>query len=242
MKIALSKTTGSPKYIHYFEWLRSVDPTIELIEMDNYPEIEQCISILNECSGIVFTGGADVNPERYGQGSRLSECHIDQQRDEREFAMAQHALEQKLPILGICRGAQLLNIAAGGTLFIDIPTDVYTDTEHRSIGQEGNRQDSYHDVETQPGSLLRKITRQDKGIINSAHHQSVKELSAQFKPAAISSDGIIEAFEWADSEGKAFLLAVQWHPERMDFGNPFSLRIASHFLYEAEAYTLLIRK
>lgn len=234
--IALSKATGSPKYIHYTEWLQTANPEITTIDLWG-KSIEECTSILENVHGLVLTGGADIHPERYGKEERLSECHIEPERDTHEFALFEKAQELQLPILAICRGAQLVNVALGGSLMIDIPTDYASDTEHRSKG--GN--DSNHGVQVEAGSILRKICKADNGIINSAHHQVTDTLSPLLRKAALSEDGLIEAFEWNELHGRGFLLGVQWHPERMDYSNPFSLPIANHFLYEAESYQLLVQ-
>ena len=234
--IALSKATGSPKYAHYAEWLKATDAEISIIDLWGKP-IEECLGILENVHGLVLTGGADIHPERYGKPERISECHLEPERDTHEFALFEKAQELLLPILAICRGAQLVNVALGGTLYIDIPTDYVADTEHRS--KDGI--DSTHGLHVEAGSLLRKISKSDNGSINSAHHQAVEYLSPLLRKSALSEDGLIEAFEWNVLHGRGFLLGVQWHPERMDYTNPFSLPIAQHFLYEAESYQLLVQ-
>lgn len=236
MIIALSKASGSDSYINYIEWLKAADESIEIIDLTQKP-FDEAISILENVHGLVLTGGADIHPERYGKSERLDECHIEPERDTLEFALFEKAKELNLPILAICRGAQLVNVALGGTLFIDIPTDYITDTEHR----KRESKDSRHGLEVEAGSLLKKITKTNSGTVNSAHHQAVENLSTLLRKSAKSEDGLIEAFEWNESIGKGFLLGVQWHPERMEYDNPFSLAIAQHFLYEAESYQLLVQ-
>ncbi len=236
MLIALSKASGSPKYAHYTEWLKSADPTVEIIDLWNKP-FDEAISLLETVHGLILTGGADIHPERYGKVERIDECHIEPKRDTLEFALFEKARDLTLPVLAICRGAQLVNVALGGTLYVDIPTDYISDTEHRS--REGN--DSRHGLTVESGSLLKKITRLNEGTINSAHHQAVEVLSTLLRSAAKSEDGLNEAFEWNETHGKGFLLGVQWHPERMESDNPLSLPIARHFLYEAESYGLLVQ-
>jgi len=235
--IALSKGSGSPKYVFYEQWLRAAGASGKVIDLWALPAGERA-AMLATCDGIVFTGGPDVEPSRYGQGERIGECFVDLVRDESEFALFEQAQELKMPVLGICRGLQLTNVALGAPLTVDIPADVPTDIEHRSV----NHIESIHPVEVEPGSLIAKICRTAGGIINSSHHQAAANLPEHLRCAATSPDGIIEAIEWSEPAGKGFLLAVQWHPERMDYNSPLSLPIARHFLFEAESYALLRAK
>jgi len=235
MKIAISKASGTAKYALYAHWLRLIDPSIDIIDLSvSLTDIE---TILSECSGLILTGGPDVNPAKYGKSERESDCFIDETRDQLEFPLLDIVREMKLPVLGICRGAQLLNVALGGTLIVDIPTDYSIQIDHKSNSNGDNR----HLIEVVPGSLLKKITKATEGEINSAHHQAVEHISEHLRVSAIAPDGVIEAFEWNEPAGKPFLLGVQWHPERLDYDNVFSKRIAEHFLFEAESRRLLFR-
>lgn len=236
-KIALSRASGSPKYAFYEQWLRAAGAAGEVIDLWSLPASERGV-VLATCDGIVLTGGPDIEPSRYGQGDRLEECSVDLERDEAEFALFEQAQEHKMPVLAICRGLQLINVALGGSLIVDIPADIPTDIEHRSI----NHVESVHPVKVEPGSLIAKICRAAVGTINSSHHQAAEHLPEHLRCAAVSPDGIIEAFEWSEPSGKGFMLGVQWHPERMDYNSPFSLPIARHFLFEAESYALLRAK
>lgn len=235
MIIALSKASGSPKYQHYIDWLKEVDSEVETCDL-SVMGFDEALATLENTQGLILTGGADVHPERYNKSERLNECHIEPERDTLEFALFEKARELSLPILAICRGSQLVNVALGGTLYIDIPTDYVSDTEHRS--REGK--DSFHGLTVEPGSLLKKISRSNEGEVNSAHHQAVEHLAPSLRCSARSEDGLVEAFEWNENNSKGFLLGVQWHPERMDYKTPYSLPLASHFLYEAEAYKSLL--
>ncbi len=236
MKIAISRASGTPKYAKYEEWLRAAGAECEILDL--YADQEHALEKLRECSGLILTGGPDVQPDKYGKADRLEDCFIDAERDTLEFAVIEQAQEMKIPILGICRGAQILNVALGGTLIVDIPSDFYSDIEHRST-KEG---DSHHPLNVAGGSLIKKICRVTDGEINSAHHQAVEHLAENLRMSAQSPDGIIEAFEWNDPAGKPFLLGVQWHPERMDYDNPLSLPIARHFLFEVEANWMLFKR
>ena len=234
MNIALSFSTGSESYSNYSTWLNEARPDINIIHLDQYA-IEDIEHILKTCSGIVFTGGSDINPSFYGQIDRLKDCTVDDIRDAREMKMFEISMSFHIPILAICRGEQIINVFSGGTLIVDIPSDTQSHIEHRSV--QGI--DSIHEILIQPGSLLSKIVKTDSIQVNSSHHQAVQQLPPMFTASAHSEDDIIEAFEWADPNGNSFLLAVQWHPERLDYSHPCSLSIASHFLMEAESYSML---
>lgn len=238
MKIGLSKANGSPNYAKYDEWLRAADPQVETIDLSLLPTHEDAQKVLESCVGLVLTGGPDVHPSRYGKESELARCQTDAERDELEIALYSKAKELKMPVLGVCRGAQLINVAEGGTLVIDIPDDTKTAQEHA----RKNDVDAEHPVAVLQGSIITKITGDDEGNINSAHHQAVEKAGEGLYISAVSGDGINEAIEWRDPSGKPFLLGVQWHPERMNYANPFSINIARHFLFEAESYLLLVRR
>lgn len=240
MTIAISKASGAASYEKYGLWLRAVDPEITVIDLHGM-SAEDAVAKLRSCDGLILSGGPDVDPVRYNEPEKKSVCGpIDDARDALEFALVEEAREQRLPVLGICRGAQLLNVAYGGTLVADIPSVRPSDVEHRQL----DGVDAMHTVHAEPGSILRRISGVLDADVNSAHHQAVERLATVFTPSALSPDGIVEAFEWGDATmgGKPFLLAVQWHPERMKYDEPLSLNIARHFLHEADAYSVLIRR
>jgi putative glutamine amidotransferase len=235
--IGVSKASGSANYERYIYWMQQSAPDVQCIDFSLLGSVEEALEQLAQCDGLLLTGGADIHPERYGKSEEFPRCSVEPERDVLEFALYAKAQELRMPVLGVCRGAQLINVALGGTLVIDIPSDIGTDVEHARIADV----DSMHGVEVVPGSLLLKITGELEGRVNSAHHQVADILGEGLQRSAISDDGICEAIEWNDPSGKPFLLGVQWHPERMDYDNPFSLRIASHFAFEAESYAMLIK-
>jgi len=240
MKIAISKASGAANYEGYARWLRAVDSDVQIIDMIGRNP-EDAVIALSECDGLVLSGGPDVDPQRYNEPEKRNMCGlIDLDRDELEFALAREARELSIPMLGICRGAQVLNVAYGGTLYADLPTAKPSTIEHRHIDSV----DSSHVVHVESGSIIRRIAGVFDSSVNSAHHQAVEKLASIFTPSALAPDGVIEAFEWGDATmgGKPFLLAVQWHPERMSYDEPLSLNIARHFLHEADAYSVLIRR
>jgi len=239
IKIALSKASNTV-VTNYINWLSAARSDIEIVELAGLPPAEAA-NALSGVDGLLLSGGADVNPAAYLRNDLRPICEVDEERDAMEFALIKRARELHMPVLGICRGMQILNVAYGGTLVADIPTQCSTSTEHRKTPE--TNEDSTHGVEMQPGTILRHYVGAFEGNVNSAHHQCVDQLADVFTPSAYSTDGIIEALEWGDASlgGKPFLYAVQWHPERLVYDNPMSLPIATHFLLEADAYRVLVK-
>ncbi|HEY3876955.1 MAG TPA: gamma-glutamyl-gamma-aminobutyrate hydrolase family protein, partial [Candidatus Kapabacteria bacterium] len=185
--------------------------------------------------GILFTGGDDVAPERYGKQSEAQFCgDLDETRDALEFRLADEAEAQSIPVFGICRGMQLLNVHRGGTLITDI--EHFGGASHRKIDGYDRR----HEARIEPGSYLRRVLGESESEVNSAHHQAVEQVGEGLTVSArAANDGTAEALEWKDSTGKPFFLAVQWHPERMEFSEQFAGRLFETFLWEAAANKML---
>lgn len=163
--------------------------------------------ILERVDGVIITGGPDINPQFYDQEPRPNMGEIDHELDLLELETARAAIDLGLPVLGICRGIQVLAAAFGGELIQDITTELDDPLKH---SQEAARSVLTHKVYISPGSLLHDILGQDEIWVNSKHHQAVSALPQGFKAAAHASDGLIEAIENPDHP---FLLGVQWHPE-----------------------------
>jgi putative glutamine amidotransferase len=161
--------------------------------------------------GLLFTGGEDVAPAYYGE-ARDERCQEpDPERDLFEIHLARAALERRVPTLGICRGLQVINVAAGGTLYQDIACRLGTRDYHSA--SLANRGQLIHGVRLMPGSRLQAIMGVAESRVTSTHHQFVKDLAPGFQVGAESvEDGIVEGIE---DPGRLFLVAVQWHPERM---------------------------
>jgi putative glutamine amidotransferase len=168
-------------------------------------------SILDRVDGLVLTGGEDVEPSLYGQ-PRSEHCGVSNiDRDRTEIALVKAARERRLPVLAICRGPQLLNVALGGTLIQDIPAEV-----PNSLGHEvrDDRSARVHDVSIDEGSLIADAIGATEITVNSLHHQSVLDVAPGLKVTARAPDGIVEGLE-SDSDDW-WVMAVQWHPEEMN--------------------------
>jgi putative glutamine amidotransferase len=177
-------------------------------------------AVLNRLDGIVLTGGADVEPRRYGFDDPSGLCRfVLPDRDEIEVPLVEYALERGLPILAICRGMQLLNVVRGGTLVADLPGHDWDDDARR------------HRVRIDPQSrLATHIARAEMGTVSSSHHQAAGRPGKGLRVVAWSEDDVAEAIEWEQPAGKPWLAAVQWHPERMALDEPLSGRLVEAFL------------
>lgn len=207
MKIGLTYTGTDEKHHNYVRWMQG-DELIEIITLSaknkNFEEIKTC-------DALILSGGVDIHPEFY-QGSleypNLPENGWKEKRDLFETSVFESALEQSIPILGICRGMQLINVVLKGTLIQDLG-DKSLNPVHKGDP------DKSHNVNIEEETLLHTITNIKSGTINSAHHQAIGKLGEGLKINCRADDGTVEGLEWADKSGKPFLLCIQWHPERM---------------------------
>ena len=165
-------------------------------------------SLVGRLDGLVLTGGPDVDPARYGAERHPRSQPPRVQRDEREIALLSAAERSGLPVLAICRGMQLLNVAHGGTLYQHLP-DVVGHEEHSPTPGEMSK----HRVKIAPDSLLRKVLGWDERYVPTHHHQAVERLAPELSAVAWADDGTIEAIE---SPTGPFLVGVQWHAEADD--------------------------
>ena len=178
--------------------------------------------LLAECvrrsDGMLLTGGDDIHPELHSPGlpKRLlakatPECR---ERDLRELLLIDEVFRQRKPLLAICRGQQMLNVAFGGTLFVDLPAQRGDDLKHRRMDA---KREIVHDLVLEPGSQLAKITGTLRLGVNSTHHQAVDRIAAPLRAVGRAADGVVEALELQPEavELLPFLVAVQFHPERL---------------------------
>lgn len=179
---------------------------------------------VDACDGFVFTGGADIDPARYGEEKKPGCKRTMLLRDELEFAVFERVYERGKPILAVCRGAQLVNVALGGTLYQDIPTEYETDLSH--VQREGKMEPS-HDILIKRDSPLYALIGRERMLGNSFHHQAVKRLADGLSVMATAEDGIIEGFY---DPRKRYLRAYQWHPERLCGYDADNKRIFDEFI------------
>ena len=164
--------------------------------------------------GLMLTGGDDVAPSRYGEQAHPTVVEAEAGRDEFEIGLINSARARQLPILAICRGVQMLNVACGGTLVQDIPSQLTGALAHSLPVPPNLAYSLAHEVWVEKDSLLSKLMRErlvdDTCEVNSRHHQAVKDVARGFRVSATAPDGVIEAIE---DPAAAFCLGVQWHPE-----------------------------
>jgi putative glutamine amidotransferase len=164
--------------------------------------------LLDRVDALLLTGGADLDPAHYGEPPHPKLGKVLKERDAFELGLAREALRRDLPLLAICRGHQVLNVATGGTLVQDIPSQVRGAADH---DPDTERWQTCHEVEILPGTRLRAILGRDRVPVNSFHHQAVKTLGEGLSLSARSvEDGVVEGIEMPDHR---FVVGVQWHPE-----------------------------
>ena len=192
---------------------------------DNEADLKQLIGM---CHGFLFTGGQDVSPDLYGEEPLEGLLDTCEQRDAMDLIVLREALKMNRPVLGICRGLQFINVSLGGTLYQDLPTQHPSRVTHRQIAPYHL---PAHPVELVSASPLRRCLGEDEILVNSCHHQAVKALAPGLMPMAVSPDGLTEALYAPE---KAFLWAVQWHPEFSHRTDESSRRIFRAFVEAAE--------
>ncbi|MEP7317397.1 MAG: gamma-glutamyl-gamma-aminobutyrate hydrolase family protein [Panacibacter sp.] len=227
MRIGLTYTGFDEKHDNYVRWLKQQDD-IEVIciaaDDEHKPDIKSF-------DGIVLSGGVDIFPEFY-DNENVDYPHAPEEfheaRDEFEADVFNQCLENKLPVLCVCRGMQLVNCILGGNLTQDLG-------ELNQVHKFENS-DKAHGIVIEPGTLLNEITGVKRSVANSAHHQVIDELGNGLMVNSRSDEGIVEGIEWKEKTGKPFFLGVQWHPERMfKFhleDTPLSKKIRDRFIEE----------
>jgi putative glutamine amidotransferase len=173
--------------------------------------------------GLLLTGGVDIEPSAYGESFDHSVTRTSPERDEFEFKLTKTAIKQKMPVLAICRGLQVLNVVMGGSLVQDIPTMISSKISHDD--ERRQRHELAHQITLKTGTRLYEILKMESLWVNSFHHQSAKILGDGLIPVAWAEDGVIEALELPNSH---FVVGVQWHPESFwNQGGTFSALFGS---------------
>jgi putative glutamine amidotransferase len=184
-------------------------------------------AIFERLDGLCLAGGVDVAPAEYGEEPHPALGKVDAARDRTELTLARWALEANLPILGICRGIQSLNVAAGGSLYQDIASQRPGSLTHNIKLAESSWERPIHRVRLAPGSRLASVLGTTDLMVNSFHHQAVKRPADGFTAVAWADDGIVEGIE---HPARCFVVGVQWHPEGMFRTDPLARRLFAAFV------------
>src|SRR5437762_1396377 len=221
----------APRFSNNQSYLRAVEAAGSVPILIPHIESEEALRQLYEMlDGILLTGGVDIHPRFYGQQPHPSLDPPDIGLDHVETTMLPWAIEDDLPVLGICRGEQVLNVVMGGTLIQDIYTQYPTTIDHRESFKRRIRDFLAHDIAIDPDSRLRAIVGEDRVWVNTSHHQAVDKVAPGLVATAWSPDGIVEAVESPD---RRFLMAVQCHPEEMWRKHAWARRLFKTFVDEA---------
>ena len=191
------------------DYIRAIERNGGLpILIPNVKNMEDMSLVLDKLDGLLLSGGHDVNPRTYKERNSGKAGNFDNIRDHQEIFMTEYALEKDIPILGICRGLQVLNVTLGGTIHQDLPSaGFFAHSMSNSLRNEPS-----HSLKILEDSPLYEIFKRDEIWTNSYHHQGINELGKGLKVAALSEEGLIESVYL---DGKKFALGVQWHPEMM---------------------------
>jgi putative glutamine amidotransferase len=228
MKKKIGRSFTATNFANYLQWFDENDlgNSFELVTLSfGQNNLEDML----QCDGFILTGGVDVHPSNYDGVEQYPNMPgtFQPERDNFESKIYRHAKQLKLPILGICRGQQLVNILEGGRLIQDLGEE--KNQVHRKL-----EADKKHPIQIAASSMLNRISGVESGEVNSAHHQCIDPLflPTSLKAVAFSEDQTIEAIEYSDATNMGFMLCVQWHPERMEKKetNPLSINIKKAFL------------
>lgn len=227
--ISFSKTN----FQYYWNWFSPEDlkDDIELIELSFQ---KNNVADICRCDGFVLTGGVDIDPAFYNRQSDYDNKpgSFEPERDKYEEKIFRYSQTFNLPLLGICRGLQLVNVLQGGTLIDDLSS---LNEKHK----KEDTTDKEHTIKINENSLLNEIVKVNEGEVNSAHHQAIDTLGNELMINSQADDGTVEGIEWQDKAGKPFMLCVQWHPERMFQyqDSPLSKNIRKRFIEEIKKST-----
>ena len=209
---------------NYQNWLSLYQDSLMFVNVYAL-EDSKVDSVLANCDGYILSGGCDVDPKWFGQASDVSRCgELDDRRDSLEMLMITRSFEHKIPLLGVCRGLQLMNIHAGGSLVIDLPSDRQTTMHQQAEG------DAKHELWVLENTKLYELVGCLAGEVNCNHHQAIDRLGEGYRVEALSPDSVIEAIWWTDTLNHPFALGIQWHAERLQQRNPFAGKIGRGFL------------
>jgi putative glutamine amidotransferase len=188
------------------------------------------------CDGLLFAGGGDLDPALFGQAPHPQLGTVEPLRDEVELTLARRAISDRMPVLGICRGIQLLNVALGGTLYQDIPSELPAASDHYASAKETGRAHLAHSITLVPGSWLAARLGTHALPVNTFHHQALRDIAPGLQVTGRAPDGVVEAVEGA---GPGFVLGVQCHPEDLwEYADPRWARLFAGFVDIARQHAL----
>jgi putative glutamine amidotransferase len=190
-------------------------PVIDRVTLKEYAQM---------CDGVILSGGEDVDPQFYQEDPHQKLGFVRPERDEFEIELVHEIIRQNKPLFGVCRGIQLLNVALGGTLIQDIPSQRPESMQHF---QTVPRNQNFHSVSIIPDSVLSEIFQTEQFRVNSLHHQAIDKLSPLLKSVAFANDNTIEAVEHKDRKN---IFAVQWHPESLFSKDKLMQNLFRHFV------------
>jgi putative glutamine amidotransferase len=191
--------------------------------------------IYDRLDGILLAGGVDMDPATFGEAPHPELGNIDPDRDTVELALARWALEDGKPLLGLCRGLQVINVARGGTLHQDLAAQYPNAIKHDYFPTAGYERDYMaHDVELAASTRLSALLEYPRTPVNSMHHQGIKTIGSELVPTAYAPDGLVEAIE---IPGADFVVGVQWHPEMLEVRAPNTRRLFVEFVEAAARYS-----
>ncbi|MDA3942468.1 MAG: gamma-glutamyl-gamma-aminobutyrate hydrolase family protein [Bacteroidetes bacterium] len=220
-----------PQSHQYGRWLQQAGQQIRIVVLYELG-LDRLAATLDSCDALLLTGGHDIYPAWYGQEADTARCGtFNLYRDSLEMHALDLALERHIPVMGICRGMQLINVHQGGTLYIDLPEDTGSGSLHRE-GEEGWTQHLIY-----PGMplLAQEDFSRKAQLVASNHHQGINKLAEPLLVMARTADSLTEAISWKNPE-QGFLLAVQWHPEWTPLADEMAVPLASAFLKAAATY------
>jgi putative glutamine amidotransferase len=234
--MALIAITTCHKLEDYKQAVLHAGGEVRVIEPGTDP-----VDALRDAGGLLLTGGDDVAPSKYGEPGHPAVVQVAPERDDFELALVTEARRRGLPLLAICRGLQVLNVAYGGTLVQDIPSQVENALDHAFKVPPHTSFEYAHDIWVEDNSLLARLMAErlngsDSCAVNSRHHQAIKQLAPGLRSVATAPDGIIEAIE---DPAARFCLGVQWHPE--NFWRTGEFRPIFEGFLEAAAETVALR-
>ncbi|SDB95702.1 putative glutamine amidotransferase [Melghirimyces thermohalophilus] len=193
-----------------------------LLPLTNDPDSLR--GMVESIDGLMLTGGDDIDPSLFGEEPQPGLGRVEPERDRMEIALSQAMVRAGKPVLALCRGCQVLNIALGGDMYQDLDSQREDLIQH---AQRGPRDYLSHSIEIRRGTLLEQIAGTDRARVNSFHHQALRHIPEGYTVSATAPDGVVEAFERVE---EPFILGVQWHPENLYRRDPFARRIFRSFV------------